>query len=157
MVRPVLVLSLLASPLLAQSDRQVTLGDRVRIVAPKAGYDRVTGTVTATTPDVLSISVRRQSTEVAVPRERIDRLFLSVGGKRHTAKGALLGGALGSGIALWFGPREDTAPGTTIETGRGSTKNLITTAIGGAALGALIGYATKTDSWMELSARPRMP
>ena len=157
MVRPVVLLSLLASPLLAQSDRQVTLGDRVRIVAPKAGYGQVTGNVTATTPDVLSISVGRQATEVAVPRERIDKLFLSVGGKRHTARGALLGGALGAGIAIWFGPREDSAPGTTIETGRGSRKNLVTAAVGGVALGALIGYATKTDTWMELSPRPRMP
>jgi hypothetical protein len=157
MVRPVLLLSLLAWPLLAQGDRQVTLGDRVRIVAPRAGYGQITGNVMATTPDVLSISVGRQSAEVAVPRERIDRLFLSVGNKRHTARGALLGGAIGAGVVLWFGPKDESAPGTTIETGRGSTKNLITAAVGGAALGALIGYATKTDTWAELSPRPRMP
>jgi hypothetical protein len=158
MVRSILLLSLsVASPLLAQTERTVTLGDRVRVFAPRAGYGQISGNVVATTPDVLSIAVGREATEVAVAREKIDRLFLSVATNRHVVRGAAIGGALGAGIAYKFGPKESTVPGSSIETGRGSTRNLVTGTIGGAALGALIGYFARTDSWVELSPRPRMP
>jgi len=157
MVRTLLLSSLIAAPLLGQGDRVVTLGDRVRIVAPKAGYKKITGNVVSTTPDVVSISLERSPTEIAVPRDHIDRLFLSVNSRRNAGKGAILGAAVGAGFALWFGPKEGVVPGSTVETGKGSTKNLVTGAISGAALGALIGYFARTDDWVELSPRSRLP
>jgi hypothetical protein len=157
MIRSILVLSLCAMPLLAQAERAVTLGDRVRILAPKAGYGQITGNVVATTPDVLSIAIDRSATEVAVPRERIDKLLLSVDTRRHVPAGAFLGAALGAGLALWFGPKEATVPGSTVQTGRGSTTNLISGTIGGAAIGALIGYFARTDTWVERSPMARLP
>jgi hypothetical protein len=157
MIRSILLLSLCATSLMAQTEQAVTLGDRVRILAPRAGYRQITGNVVATTPDVLSITIDRSATEVAVPRERIDKLLLSVDTKRHVPTGAFVGAALGAGLALWFGPKESTVPGSTVQAGRGSTRNLVTGTIGGAALGALIGYFARTDTWVERSPMARLP
>ena len=157
MIRSILLLSLCVAPAMAQTERSVTLGDRVRIIAPKAGYGKITGKVVATTPDVLSISIDRTTTEVAVPRDRIDRLFLSVATKRHVLAGTILGAAVGAGVALKFGPKDSVIPGSTVETGRGSTKNVVTGTISGAAIGALVGYIAKTDTWVALSPTTRRP
>ena len=53
MIESALMLVLCAMPLLAQVQRTATLGDRVRLMAPEAGYRRLTGEVIATVLDVL--------------------------------------------------------------------------------------------------------
>ena len=106
MIRPFLALLLCAAPVLAQGDRVATLGDRVKVYAPSAGYKRVTGQVVGTTPDVLSLSVKGAEFEVPVARAQIDRLLLSVGSHRNIARGAGLGGLIGLGGYVAFGPRQ---------------------------------------------------
>src|SRR5215208_3588865 len=120
MIRPLLSLLLCAGPLWAPGERVATLGDRVKVLAPKAGYKKITGEVVATTPDALSLRVKGAETEVPVARAQIDRLFLSVASHRNIQRGAAIGAILGLGGYLWFGPRELDAtalPGTT-ETSR---------------------------------------
>jgi hypothetical protein len=153
MIKSALLLLLSAAPLLAQSERTAALGDRVRIRAPKAGYGRITGQVIATTPDVVQLRIDGGGTEVAVQRGEIEELLLSVKSRRNTTRGIVIGAVAGGALAYVFGPRKQetaySAPGT-----RTPTVNIVTTAVGGAAIGGLIGYYTRTDSWMRLSARP---
>jgi hypothetical protein len=153
MIRPFLALLLCASPMLAQGGRVATLGDRVKVYAPLAGYKRITGEVVATTPDVLSLKVKGADTEVPVGRAQIDRLLLSVGRHRNIPRGAAIGAILGLGGYLWFGPRELDAtalPGTKASN-RISKTNLITGTVGGAALGALIGNFAMSDVWVQIT------
>ena len=152
MIKPALILVLAAVPLLAQTERRAALGDRVRVEAPEAGYGRLTGLVTATTPD--AIQVRLESgTEVAVMREHIDAMFLSLSTRRNTTRGAVIGAVLGGAVAFLFGPKEVT-PTQPAGTGKVPTINVISATVGGAGLGALIGYYTRSDNWVALSPRP---
>ena len=151
MIRPLLALLLGAAPVAAQ--RVATLGDRVKVYAPSAGYKRITGTVVATTPDVLSLSVKGAEFEVPVARAQIDRLLLSVGSHRNIARGAALGGLIGLGGYMWFGPRQLDAtalPGTP-GTSRISWTNLISSTVGGAGLGGLVGNFAITDVWVQIT------
>jgi hypothetical protein len=154
MIKPVMLLLLVAAPVMAQSDAVATLGDRVRVIAPKAGYAKLTGRVVATTPDALSLVVDRSPTEVAILRDQIDELYRSVGTRRHPMRGAMIGGAIGLLATIQFGPKQQVpnAP-QGIESGRGTTKNLLIGGLGGAAMGGFVGYLTQTDSWVEI--RPR--
>ena len=152
MIRPALILMLWAAPLLAQTVRRATLGDRVRVTAPDAGYDRLIGQVIATTPDALQLRLDG-GTEVAVMREQIDMMFLSLSTRRHTTRGAVVGGVIAGMAAFLYGPKQlspNQAPGT----GKVPTINIVTAAVGGAGVGALIGYYTRTDRWVSLSPQP---
>lgn len=153
MIKSALLVALCAFPLLAQNGRSATLGDRVRVIAPQAGYRRLTGQVIATTPDVLQLRLDGGQTEVAVQRAQIDELLLSVNSHRNTARGAVIGMLVGGAAAFLYGPKKvsaiTNAPGT-----RTPTVNIISAAVGGAAIGGLIGHYTRSDVWVELSPRP---
>jgi hypothetical protein len=152
MIRPALILVLWAAPLLAQTARRATLGDRVRVNAPDAGYRRLTGQVIATTPDALQLRLDG-GTEVAVMREHIDKMFLSLNTRRNTTRGAVIGAMIGGVAAFLYGPKQITAnqqPGS----GKVPTINIVTAAVGGAGAGALMGYYTRSDLWVALSPQP---
>jgi hypothetical protein len=152
MIKSALILVFCVSPLLAQTERRAALGDRVRIEAARAGYGRLTGQVTATTPDAIQVLLQN-GTEVAVMRQQIDRMFLSLRARRNTTRGAVLGALLvGSGTFL-FGPKKVSA---TQPQGAGKVPatNVVSATIAGAGVGALIGYYTRSDTWLALSPRP---
>src|ERR1051325_9256070 len=90
MIKSALILTLSAASLLAQTERHVALGDRVRVRAPRAGYGTLTGDVIATTPDALQIRLGG-GTEVAVLRNEIDKLQLSLSSRTNTVRGAAIG------------------------------------------------------------------
>ena len=151
MIKPVLILVLWAVPLVAQVERKAALGDRVRIEASKAGYGRLTGEIISTTPDVLQLRLDGRTTEVAVQRAQIDELLLSVASRRNTVRGASIGALIGGAAAFLYGPRKRTSindPGTR------SPINTISGLIGGAAVGALVGHYTRSDSWIRMSTQP---
>jgi hypothetical protein len=153
MIKTALVLLLSAAPLLAQTQRHAALGDRVRIRAPKAGYGRLTGEVTATTPDALQIRLNG-GTEVAVMRAQIDEMLLSLSSRRNTVRGAAVGTLLAGAVAFLYGPKK-VSPGQP-PSARGSVvmSNVIAAAIGGATIGALAGHYTRSDTWIKLSPGP---
>jgi hypothetical protein len=151
-MRELLLLALFAAPAMAQM-RPVALGDRVRVVAPQAGYPRLTGTVVSTTPDVISVQVDGFPTEVPVERSQIAQLLLSIDSHRNTIRGAFLGGVLGAGITLWFGGKSSPPAAPTIDAGNVSATKMIAGTATGIALGALFGFAKKSDTWVEVPAR----
>jgi hypothetical protein len=150
LARSILLIACLTGPILAQS-RGVALGDRVRVLAPKAGYPSLTGTVVSTTPDVIGLTPDGSTTEIAVERSQIQKLSLSVATRRNTAKAAFAGALLFGGGAIWFGPKAPTREAPGIEVGRGSTKNVVIGAAVGASLGALIGHFVRSDTWIAIS------
>ena len=148
MIKSALVLLVWAAPLFAQTGRGAALGDRVRVHAAKAGYKKLTGRVIGTTPDVLELRLDAGQTEVAVPRAQIDRLYVSLSTRRNTLRGGVIGAvAAGAGTFL-FGPKEVKLDGTP---GKVPMTNVITATAGGAAIGALLGYFARTDTWLAVS------
>ena len=152
MIRPALILVLFAMPLFAQTERHAALGDRVRVSAPRAGYGRLTGEVVATTPDALQLRLDG-GTEVAVMREHIDRMFLSLSTRRNTTRGAVIGAFVGGVGAFLFGPGE-LKPNQATGTGKVPAVTVAIASLGGAGIGGLAGYYTRTDVWIALSPRP---
>lgn len=160
MIRSLLALSLSAAPLLAQGTRVATLGDRVKVYAPKAGYKKITGQVVATTPDVLSLRVKGAESEVPVARAQIDQLYLSLGSRSNIKRGAGLGGLVGLTAYMLFGPREldATTPAATTQSNKISTTNLVTSTVGGAVIGGLVGNFARSDLWLRITpAAARIP
>jgi hypothetical protein len=153
MLKPVVILALCAAPLLAQTSRTATLGDRVRVRAPKAGYNKLTGEVISTTPDVLQLRLDGAKTEVAVPREQIQQLYLSVATRRNTTRGAVIGAFVGGIAAFVWGPKQVSANQPT-GTGKVPAIDIVSSAIGGGVIGGLVGYYTRSDLWVPLSTRP---
>ena len=151
MIKRALLLLLLAPPLLAQTERTAALGDRVRVRAPKAGYGKLTGQVIGTTPDVLQLRLDAGQTEVAVARAQIDALYVSTSSRRNTWRGIVIG-ALVAGVGTYlFGPKEvklNDPPGTPQKVPMG---NVVTATVGGAAIGAIVGYYSRSDNWVAVS------
>lgn len=152
MVKSALILALCAAPLIAQTERSPSLGDRVRVRAPKAGYGRLTGEVIATTPDVLQLRLDGGVTEVAVERAQIEELLLSLSSRRNTLRGAVIGMLAGAGLAYFYGPKKrGKLPGE--PSGSTPTINIVSGTVGGAAIGGLAGHFTRSDVWLKLSPR----
>ena|SRR5689334_18305993 len=152
MIKSALMIMLCVAPLVAQTQRHAALGDRVRIHAPDAGYGRLTGQVTATTPDALQIRLDG-GTEVAVMRNQIDAMFLSLSSRTNSLRGAAVGTLIAGAAAFLYGPKKVTA-GQPPGTGKVVMSNVGVAAIGGAAIGALAGHYTRTDTWLRLSPQP---
>ena len=152
MIKAALILMLSASPLLGQATRAAALGDRVRVRAPKAGYGKLTGEVTATTPDAIQVRLDR-GVEVDVLRAQIDELLLSLDTRRNTLRGALLGTAIAGVGAFLYGPKK-VSSSQPYGAGKVSAGNVLIGAVGGGAVGALAGYYTRADRWVQLSTQP---
>ena len=152
MIKSALMVMLCAAPLVAQTERHAALGDRVRVRAPRAGYSTITGDVIATTPDAIQIRVDK-ATEVGIMRAQIDQLMLSVSSRSHTARGAGVGFFAAAAGAFLFGPKE-VKVGQPPGTGKVSPTNVVVAAVGGAAIGALVGHYTRSDTWMRITPQP---
>jgi hypothetical protein len=152
MIKSALILTLLAAPLLAQTERSAALGDRVRLKAPKAGYRQLTGEVIATTPDVIQLRLDGGPTEVAVQRVEIQELLLSIASRRNAQRGAVIGTVTGAVVAFLYGPKHQDTPYSPPT--RTPVINIISAAIGGGAIGGLIGYYTRSDTWVILTPQP---
>lgn len=156
MMKAVVLIVGLAAPLMAQRARTATIGDRVRVIAPKSGHGKLVGLVTSTTPDALGLKVDGAIDEVAVQRDQINSIDLSVATRRHPAPGAFIGGVVGLVIANSFGPKTDAVQGIGQEVGtRTTAKNLVTGTLMGASIGAFVGSFVRTDRWVAISPSAR--
>ena len=163
---PLLVLSLVATPLVAQvSSRPVlpygpSLSGDVRLRAPSIAKPRIFGTVDRATPDTLvlrSVTPAGDDTVLAIPVSAITRLQVSTGTHRNAGKGLLIGllsGGLGGAAlgALSCGGQSDWGPGAC------AAVLGILGAGGGAVVGLIIGAVSRTDTWTDvpLGAGPRV-
>lgn len=153
-MKALMLLIAVTSPLLGQTERHVTLGDRVRIVAPETGFKKLVGEVVATTPDALSLKVDGSVGEFEVSRADILSISRSVGHRRNTLRGIKVGLPVGAFAGIWFGPKQKLVDGNPVA---GSTvpRNALRGGIAGVILGAIIGSITRTDDWEPILARPK--
>ncbi|MEO5567498.1 MAG: hypothetical protein ABIR92_03350 [Gemmatimonadaceae bacterium] len=154
MMKTLMVLFAVASPLLAQPDRAVALGDRVRIVAPETGYKQLVGQVTATTPDALSLKVDGSVGEFEVSRGDILSISRSVGHRRNTLRGIRVGLPVGAFAGIWFGPKQKIANGAPVG-GSPVPRNALAGGVAGVLLGALFGTFIRSDDWVPILAQPK--
>lgn len=156
MLRSLVLLVAVASPLAAQPDRLVALGDRVRIVAPETGYKRLVGQVLATTPDALSLRVDGSVGEFEVARSDILSISRSVGYRRNTLRGIRIGVPVGAFAGLWFGPKQKVVDGAPVG-GSPVPRNALTGGVAGVLIGALLGSFIRSDDWVPILAQPGTP
>jgi len=156
MMKSLLLVVALSSPLLAQSDHVVTLGDRVRIIAPETGYKKLVGRVVSTTPDALSLHIDGSVGEFEVQRADILSISRSTERRRNTKRGAGLGLVIGAFTGIFFGPKASPA---SIQSGtpEGSHvgRNALVGGLTGVAVGTFVGFLAKTDYWTPILAGPR--
>lgn len=153
MMKSLMLLVAAALPLLAQPDRLVALGDRVRIVAPETGYKQLVGQVTATTPDALSLKVDGSVGEFDVSRGDILSISRSVGHRRNTLRGLRVGLPVGAFAGIWFGPKQKIVNGAPVG-GSPVPRNALAGGVAGVMLGALFGTLIRSDDWEPILAQP---
>ena len=153
-MKSLMLLVAAASPLLAQPDRVVALGDRVRIVAPETGYKQLVGQVTATTPDALSLKVDGSVGEFEVSRTDILSISRSIGHRRNTLRGIRIGLPVGAFAGLWFGPKQKVVNGAPVG-GTTVPRNALTGGVAGVMLGALFGSFIRSDEWVPILPQPK--
>jgi len=154
MIRITCIALFISAPLLAQSDSAATLGDRVLVIAPESGYEKLVGRVTATTPDLINLKVDGATGEFYIQRTQIIAIYRSVGRHRRTKRGLLLGIPIGAFAGIWFGPK---AGERSYDEGYQSPvlRNSVMGGIAGAAIGGAIGFAVRSDVWSPIRAFPR--
>jgi len=134
-----------------QSTNRVNKGDRVKISAPNVAHKSIVGTVA----DISSYGVimRSKDSVLVVPHTAINEVKLSVGRKRNTVNGAIIGGVTGalivgatsaSSVQSCSGDGEWCFEGLTIIAG--TTGCLLA----GGLLGGLIGTFVKSDRWKKV-------
>jgi hypothetical protein len=124
-------------------------GGRVRITAPDMGLHRVTGSIAEVRADgaILMHRDRGDGPPVWIESSLISKLEVSNGQKGNTLKGMGIGLLVGSGVGIALGM---TAEGDGWFS-RGDTMMMmgIVMSIPCALVGAIVGYANQTDSWVE--------
>ena len=140
----------------AQSDL-LDAGDRVRITVTSRSPSRVIGTLVAFTPSSVTIATEQET--LYIQKASIEQLAVSLGKKRNTIRGALVGGATG-GIVLGMTALADSPPDNPcvsipgficgrdeVINARAVISKTIMGVVTGAAAGAMIGTFIRTDRW----------
>jgi len=131
-------------------------GDKVRIFAPDVYTSAIKGTIyyINTTDVILESGVYRYT----IPLNSIERLDVSLGRKKRTGRGALIGlssgallGALIS-LATYEECNSDEFMGCLFHFNKGESALLGATAGGfvGLIIGTVSGYSIKTDKWERI-------
>jgi hypothetical protein len=121
----------------------VTLGSKVRLLAPTVAEGRVEGVVLQADQEFLTVSGKRPD-PLRVSRQAITHLEINTGRRGHALKGMWIGGLTG---AVWAGSHpcvnEGCAEGFSVEF---AVYGGLLGGLSGAGIGALI----KTDRWTEV-------
>lgn len=125
----------------AEAETAITVGSRIRLLAPTVATERIQGIVIQMNPTVLLMSGKGR-TPVSVPREAISQLEVNTGRHRQT----LTGMWMGAGIGALLGPTHPCFP--MVGCDRRNTGSLaLFYGLSGAVDGAVIGALIKRDQW----------
>jgi hypothetical protein len=151
----VLPLSLMGAALFADDQPQagspLKPGDRIRVWASTIPTGAV-GEVVNAEPDVLRIRLPDRPEPIDVPVTAVTRLQRSLGTRRNTGKGALIGGLVGAAAGAAFVAVASGSEGCEGSCGGWA---LIFGALGGGAgaiVGTGVGALQKTDRWETMPA-----
>jgi hypothetical protein len=154
-LRPLLIACVVAflAPAEVGGEDAISLGTRVRVLAPRIAERAIVGVLVGADGDDLVVKQAGSNVSIAVPRIAISRLEMSQG-RASKAKGALVGAGMGAaaGAAFGAGPRNcRNAPGceALTDTAFGSNSNYVAgSVLVGAGVGALVGaLVTRGERW----------
>ncbi len=122
----------------------ITVGNRIRLLAPTVASERIQGTVVGMDSTALTIA-RESGARLAVPRDAVTRLEVFDGRRRQTLAGVLLGAALGA-VVVGSNPcvNEGCAHGF-------SGEFAAIGAVGGSLWGGIVGALVKRDHWSAVA------
>lgn len=156
--RTVFAVGVLGSFLCSDASAQSSLREGTKIRVTSQGGPRVTGVVSAATPDSLFL-LAEGGGRYSVSRSSIETLQVSHG--RSASAGAKKGALWGLGIFGGFGVLTAVA----LESDQGWENTYGNTnawtfatviAAEGAGIGAIIGALVKSEKWTEMSAQPTL-
>jgi hypothetical protein len=125
----------------------VTVGSRVRLVAPSLLKGRIEGLVMEMDEKSLLVS-SDDRLPVKVFREAITCLEVSTGRHRKTLKGMVIGGSIGALLGISF--KSDNCDNAVSICSESLGGAMAFGAVGGAGWGAIIGSLIKHDTWNEV-------
>jgi hypothetical protein len=147
-----------------QSGMQLETGARLRLTSPGLQSDRQIGRIVSLTSDSMMFRSERYPVSRSIARSDIREVEVSIGEKRRTGRGAVIGLLAGSVIGVVVGAQAgDEACVPTIvgcpeimSTGEAAA---LFGAIGGAAgllVGSTVGWLAKSERWKRVpfDARP---
>jgi len=142
---------ILVSSSKGQSTNRINKGDRVKISAPNVAHKSIVGTVA----DISSYGVimRSKDSVLVVPHIAINEVKLSVGRKRNTVSGAIIGGATGAlivGVTSASSAQSCSGEGEWCMRGPSLIVGSTIGFLAGGLLGGLVGTFVKSDRWKEV-------
>lgn len=137
-----MVLGGLAASAEAADERVVTIGDRVRVTAPSVSRKRIEGTLAAADRETLTVVSGDDGTRVGVPRSRISKLEVTRGRTSRWGIGVVIGAGAGVLPGVVASNPPSSADRFQVDGGAVAVCGAI-----GAASGALVGAALRTDRW----------
>lgn len=140
---------------------QLPPGARVRVTSSVLPGGSVEGRVASSTDDTLGLMVADNDVPfgggpLVVPRASVTSLQVSLGPRRYTLPGAVVGALLGAagGAASEVDPRDC---GANSEAFCSQGEAIAISAVAGAALGALVGHVVKTERWQKVDVEVLAP
>ena len=126
----------------------IPTGGRVRVSSETLPSGAVVGTVTSVEVDAVVLTRRAGDPPVRIALDAGTKLELSVGRRSQWARGALMGATIGAvpGLLLTFGDYSSDVHGD----GPSPAAVAAMGAVGGALVGAAVGWAIKRDEWREV-------
>ena len=127
----------------------VTAGSRVRVWV-KTPRDMVwQGILQAWPADTLRIARPLEPARVEIPLASVDLLQVSIGQKRSTVPGLLIGGMIGTLAGVFIGSSIDSGEDSNFSVGA-----LLAGPAVGLALGGIVGHKVKVERWREVPLSP---
>jgi hypothetical protein len=126
----------------AEESRILALGSRVRVTSQETGSQPLIGQVVALEPGIVVVLAENGSSQTRVSVAPSTTLEVSAGKKPQPGRGAMLGAAVGvlPGLLMTFGDYNT-------DKGNPAAVSLVGAAAG-AAIGALVCSALKTEDWL---------
>jgi hypothetical protein len=138
-----------SGPALGADLAGIPTGGRVRLSSPTLASGVVVGTLVAVEGQAVVLTPRLGDEPIRVDLDADTKLELSVARRSQWARGAMVGAAMGGipGLLLTFGDYSSDVHGD----GPSPAAVAAMGAVGGAVLGAAVGWAIKRDEWREVN------
>jgi membrane associated rhomboid family serine protease len=127
----------------------IPTGSRVRVSSPTLASGAVIGTLAGVEAHAVVLTPRPGDEPLRVALDAGTKLELSVARRSQWARGAMMGAAIGAvpGLLLTFGDYSSDVHGDNPSPAAVAAMG----AVGGALVGAAVGWAIKRDDWQEVS------
>lgn len=126
----------------------IPVGSRVRVSSPTGGAGPLIGTLAGVEANAVVLTPGPGDRPVRVSLAAGTKIEVSAGRRSQWARGAMMGAAIGAvpGLLLTFGDYSTDVHGD----GPSPAAVAAMGAVGGALVGAAVGWAVKRDEWREV-------